>query len=585
MRLFKEKFDKSIPELLIENAEKEITKMHNNKLRRILLAVILIFLVVLDRIAWASIAHWREDQATNIWLGFTQPINQIPFGLISSYGVPNPNGMVLLGKLLSFLPNLWLVSTFLGCVQAAVIIWAAYEIEKSCNKNSKNFIWLLSLPLLTSILLRVTSVEFWNNWIILLINLTFLLWISAYYRNPSLYKISFLIGLILFTPAVFLAAGVNAIVMFALGGIVILYKPPDDWKHQRWMFVLVTLVVSGIIIFVSWIPYLKVVFHESFIGFDTVGSLSLKGKIYFAADAVVRSPLWLWNHWQHHTAKYFIPRSGVMLSGHANQIIHSITYIHNAQMIFALVTVFWSFIYHRKNEIKFIKQFEKVDRGTLFLVIISFAFVLFSYAISPILGGPIWARYERIEHIIAFYPFLLVFWILFPFIFTVAEKIKNWIKKISLVIVIIYSALNIIAGVLLVQAHLDYRGDVLTSADVPLYHIEQAVDFIAQDWISKSDEKTIPVDYQLGGGVWNWIPEYGKSYEPWYPAPFTVARVFDYELLRKYELQNSQEGIQMRSVGEGRYLVNYSFEPPFEIMDRSTSVFLFGRLRVTVVDP
>jgi len=558
--------------------------MHKLNLSKYRFGLFLLLLVVIDRIAWASIAQWREDQATNIWLGFTQPINQIPIGLISSYGIPNPNGMVLLGKLLSFLPNLWVVGTFLGCLQAAIIIWIAYEFaEKSC-KNSNVFFWVLSLPLLTSILLRVVSVEFWNQWMVLLINLIFLLWITNYYRKPSLSKIPFLIGLILFAPAIYLAGVLNAFVMFVLGGFVILYKLPENWRLDWLKPAIAGILVISVIFWIIWLPYFREIGKESFFNLNTFGSLSNKGRIFFAVDAIVRFPLWIWIHWQNQTAKFFIPRSGEMISDITKQFIHGIAIVHFLQMVLALGALAYSTLNYWKCKKTNNRHFLRVNRHIVFIIIVSLAFVMLSFAFSPLFGGPLWAHNERPDQIIAFYPFFVVFWTLLPFVFVFQEPHKKRITAASTFLVAVFAIMNLIAGVMIVKGQLFYRGDVLTNADVPLIQVEQAVDFVAQDWLSVSDDPTIPVDYQLGGQVWDWIPEFGKVLDGWYSAPYTLGRTFDYELLRRYGLKNSQEGVQIRSFGGSRYLLNYAFEPPPQVNGFSVENFVFGRIRVTIVN-
>ncbi len=93
----------------------------------------------------------------------------------------------------------------------------------------------------------------------------------------------------------------------------------------------------------------------------------------------------------------------------------------------------------------------------------------------------------------------------------------------------------------------------------------------------------IPVDYDLAGKSGDWIPSFGTKYEKWYPAPYTVGRSFDYTLLRGYGLKNSQEGLQFRSFGTGRYLITYGFNPKPTVQGHSTRDAMFGGLRVTVV--
>ena len=143
---------------------------------------------------------------------------------------------------------------------------------------------------------------------------------------------------------------------------------------------------------------------------------------------------------------------------------------------------------------------------------------------------------------------------------------------------------NLLCGFMIIRDHLQYRGNILTEADIPLVNKMQAVNFIAQDWKNHSNSTVVPVDYDLGGGKWDWVPEFGKKLTKWYPAVLTQGRSFDYELLRCYGLRNQQEGTQLRSFGNGRYLVTYAFEDPPIVGAGNITNYIFGRLRVSIVE-
>jgi hypothetical protein len=144
---------------------------------------------------------------------------------------------------------------------------------------------------------------------------------------------------------------------------------------------------------------------------------------------------------------------------------------------------------------------------------------------------------------------------------------------------------SLINGVQIIRSHLEYRGDYLSDGDVPLTQKMQVVDFIAHDWMSVSDEKQVPVSYELGGGKWDWVTDFGKRWETWYPASMTIGREFDFELLRVYGLGNTQEGIQVRSSDHVRYIVSYAFLDAPSIPGANVTQYIFGRLRVSVVEP
>ena len=84
--------------------------LHIKKIAIFALSTISLLLVIVDRWSMALVSQWREDQATNLYIGYHFFDWSTPVGLISSTGIPNPNGMVLLGALLSRLPGLLAVS-------------------------------------------------------------------------------------------------------------------------------------------------------------------------------------------------------------------------------------------------------------------------------------------------------------------------------------------------------------------------------------------------------------------------------------------------------------------------------------------
>jgi hypothetical protein len=148
---------------------------------------------------------------------------------------------------------------------------------------------------------------------------------------------------------------------------------------------------------------------------------------------------------------------------------------------------------------------------------------------------------------------------------------------------ILFTLLSAVVGLAIVRENIFYRGKGL-DADVPLVHKINAVEFIAEDWKSLSTSRYIAVDYDLGGDRWDWIPQFGTLYEEWYPAPYTLGRPYDYLLLREHGLINSQEGVQLRSFGTGRYLVTYAFEPRPVVEGHALRHKRIGRLRVTLVE-
>lgn len=549
------------------------------KSRRIgaaLLWLLILAGILADRVSWASVSQWREDQATNLWLGLTQPLTSIPVGLTSSVGLPNPNGMVVLGSLLSRLPSLWAVSTFLGCLQAALVLLTCWI----ASVGSKRVFILASAPLLTSVVLRGSSVEFWNQSLMTTMNLVFMLWAVMYIRAPTLGKVPALVGLVVFSPALYLAGLANAVVMAGIGAGLIVLSPPRAWR-QGWSWTLLVFVcVAAALVWLVWLPYFEAVPFDQVIA--AASHASAIARIQQAIEAVARFPVWstaLASDWAS-IAIFQNDRS--VLSEAALRLMKTARFLQMLQATMSLATLLFALSRWREGLTPRPKALADPKRITTWLVIIALAFVIASFAVSPLLGGPNWATGERRDQWIQFFPMLAVFWFLAPFALDLPGPAKTLARTATVILVILYSATSAVAGIYVVRSHLSYRGDKLTEADVPLVQKMELVDYLARDWRSFSTTSVVPVDYRLGGGRWDWITGFGHNLDAWYEAPYTIGRAFDYDLLRRYGFRNAQEGTQERSFGKGRYLVTYAFEPEPTPLASPVTHILFGRLRLTI---
>lgn len=545
----------------------------------VLLGLLILAAIVADRLYWAGVAQWREDQATNLWLGLTQSLTTIPVGLTSSVGLPNPGGMILLGMLMSRLPSLWTVSALLGCLQAAVVLITCWV----GSGGKKSIFLLLCAPLLTSVVLRATSVEFWNQSATTLANLLFLLWTVVYVRRPALGKIPALVGLIMLAPAFYLAGLVNAIVMIGIGAALIVLNPPGGWRQGWWKAMVPSIGILAVLAWLVWGPYFRAVGLGQILA--TASGAPLATRIGEAAQAVVRFPTWGTAQSCDWSSLAFFQSDRSVLSPAATRLLELALRLQLLQATIGLATLL--FAIGRGQGPLTVEQGPRARSSMIrsYLMIVCVGFVIASYALSPLLGGPNWASGDRRDQVTQMTPLLLIFWFLAPHVLYIPPPARSPTRVLTTIVAILFSALSASAGLLVVRSHLEFRGDVLTEADVPLLQKMELVDHVARDWRSISDSRVIPVDYRLGGGRWDWIPEFGEYLNEWYPAPYTIGRAFDYQLLKEYGLANAQEGIQARSFGGGRYLVTYSFEAePTPVAGVATHVY-FGRLRLTVVEP
>jgi len=551
------------------------------KNKTIIISIITVFAILLlvDRYFWAQISQWREDQATNMWLGFIQGLNNIPIGLISSKKIPNPNGMVILGFLLSALPNLLTVSFFLGILQITSIVLVGWN----SFKTHWGYFLLAILPSLTSVILRSTSVEFWNQYTITLINVLFIFWAVKYLEKPSLWILPPITVLILLAPSLYLAGLANAITMTLLTIGMIAYKRPKMNGFVAVLVISVLLIVLAL--FLTWIPYIHNVALEQIAGYNKTVRSPIN-MFQVAWKAFWNAPSYITFQWADKStfSDAFKHSDPNILSSSAMFLLKLVGRVYLLQAVFAFITfscmvfaIIWKGVSTKNFDIK-------VNVASVRIVILSGLFISLSFALSILLGGPNWMENERPDQIVQFLPLFLFFIFLLPLVITTSERVEKVIGRIVYSSMIIFSVINLLCGFMIIRDHLQYRGDVLTEADVPLIDKMHAIDFIANDWMKTSNSNTIPVDYNLGGGKWDWVPEFGVALTPWYPAPMTEGRAFDYELLRRYGLTNLQEGTQLRTFGKGRYLVTYAFEQPPKVTDGQITHHIFGRVRVSVVE-
>ena len=554
---------------------------HAKKNIVLLIAVLFAVLIIVDRYYWAQISQWREDQATNLWLGYTAGLGHIPVGLISSRYIPNPNGMLLLGALLSRLPSLLSVSLFLGLAQVLLLLLVGWK----ASVGSWQYFALAAFPALSSVILRSSSVEFWNQYMITLVNIFFLFWALRYLEKPSLWNFPPIAALILIAPSLYLAGVVNAIVMILLTLGSVLYKRPD-WK-QVWSVVGVIAAILAVSYLVTWRPYFQSV---------SLGQLSDINKNQLGPVAAFKAfweslfgfPIYGTFQWadQEVFAKAFKHADDAILTQPTKVLLRLVGRAYLLQAIFAFGAAFYTFFLTLKEGVSNSGSRPLVHVPAIRLVILSILFISLSFTISFIMGGSNWLDGERPDQIVQFLPMFLFFIFLLPVMIKLGGRADKVITGISYFLLALFVTVNLLCGFMIVRDHFQYRGNILTEADVSLTDKEQAIQYIAEDWSHVSSSHTIPVDYDIDRGVWENVSstEPALRLDEWYSASLTEGRGFDYQLLRSYGLKNEQEGVQLRTFGNGRYLLTYAFEDPPQVKSGHATHHIFGRLRVTIIE-
>ncbi|HET8937737.1 MAG TPA: hypothetical protein VFN67_30040 [Polyangiales bacterium] len=540
--------------------------------------VVLLVVVAWQRTDWARVAQWREDQACNLWIGYVQPVLDLPVGLISSVRTPNPNGMPLLAEALSLLPNLWAISSVVGFVQGALLIWVCALLMQPTSR-----FLLLAVPLLSSVLLSATSVEFWNNWILGSLNLAFFGCYMTYLRSRSLWPIVGCVFLMLYAPAVYLAGLVNALLYFAFTVFALLRYPPE---RQRWVGLrgnvppaLAAVLVVLLMLYVTWLPYAEVLRDRS-VPTPSLTQDSLDARLVHAFEAALDFPRWSLLHWYRKGRDSFLQSSGDII-GHDGELLLAwselLLLLQTALTLSALgVALARRVMLARTALAQGLFVPGKVWHGRMLLS--GVGFVWLAVSLSPVVGGPHWTRSERVDQQVQFLPFLLIASFALPHVLTLPVWLRANVRRMSVLITVLFSAVNVVAGPKIVRAHLRYEGDELTAADIPLAQQRAVARFVAQDWTSFSTSKRVPIFYKHGQ---EWVIDFGRKLLPFYNAPMVVGRAIDFELSRVYGLENAQEGIQKRSARGARYIVTYRAHAAPE--GRAAHHYTIGRMRVTVM--
>lgn len=530
--------------------------------------------------AWASVAEWREDQATNLWLGYTRAPSQVPVGLISSIGLPNPNGLVLASELLSRLPNAWWVSAFLGVLQAALLVWLCWLLAGP----SRLFLQIVG-PLLASVLLRSCSVELVLHWTLIPVNLLFFAGIVMYLRRGTAWALPLLTTALVLGPAIYLAGALNSICYALVIIVVVISKPPRGSWRAHAVPLTISLGIVALSVWLTWIPYFREVGPGGLRVASGFSGLPAAERLIAAAESILRFPLWSVARFADFGTVPQLPPLQVGKRVQSARVYSA--YLWSIRMI--MLQGVLSYLLIAFAAIRAVARRLPIHRLVAPAAGLSGAvqalmllFVMLSYAIGPLLGAELWARGERLDEAVQFIPFLLILWFGAPLVVDLPERLRKTAGVLTGGIAIFVSALSMLLGFAIVRNNLIYQGRALI-ADVPLRDKMNAVKFIATDWKTRSASPQIPVDYDIAGRRWARVPRFGKHYEKWYPAPYTLGRIYDYLLLRQYGLWNSQEGIQAREFGNGRYLLTYAFEPPPAAAGHPVRNYLFGRLRVTVV--
>ena len=135
-------------------------------------------------------------------------------------------------------------------------------------------------------------------------------------------------------------------------------------------------------------------------------------------------------------------------------------------------------------------------------------------------------------------------------------------------------------GFIVYNDHKDYKGNILTDADVPLIQKQEAIKYIVEDWRKNSNDEIIKVGYSFNDKRYSGVNRFGEKYSKYYPGVYVRGREYDYILMRSYNLKNNQEGIQNRSITDNDYIITYNVSNPPVQKENIILLKEIGRLNI-----
>lgn len=514
-----------------------------------------LLLLTIERFYWPLVASWREDEATVIWIGRHFAVTDFTVGIVSSTGLPNPNGLLWIGKLVSYAPDLYFSGLFLQLLHLGALFGLCLVLARGVSLAA-------GLGLFGSIgcllAYRTSCSEPFSQWLMLPTTLACTCLFLLCVKKPSFKLLFGLLALLWLPPALYIAGLLNSLVfVLALGVCTI------DAQFRRDLFaselkrpLLAFGIWSAAQLLLVWKPYFSLVSLEDL---RAVSATPLSTRLQNAALELVRAPWWLWEHALRAGFEPSLYIDGRIVSSPAFTALG-----HGAQWLFRALIVLgvgvgvsariwkkpalWPWIYW------------------------PLALLLMALVLSPLLGGPCLSQGERPD--IGFQFLCLV---LIPTTISLSTaEVPKPARFAILGLSLSFGAAQMLAGPISLKAHLEYTGAALSGADVPLNQKMAVIDAIVAEAKQRNIGPKIPIHYAVHG-IWKWIRRFKPKVLVPYGSPYTVGRAFDYDLERRYGIQNALQVKRGRKPPRSGFWVNYAFDPP--LRDGQT-LREIGRLRL-----
>ncbi len=529
------------------------------------ITVLSLFWLGTYRLQWSSFAYWGVDSATNLWLGYTKNINELSVGLISSQFIPNPNGMMLIGKVLSYFSSLIHVSNFLTLLNLLIV----YIFLKNLLLKTNIDFYILLFFAGSSILISSTVIEFWNQWILLTINVAILSCLIGFLNKKKGYYIYICIFLLPLPVFVYLGGLTNSIV-FGLILIFIVFKYLKngilDFKNVAF-YTIISFLFYWIISFSSFFE------NISLQRLTTLNRLSLLDRFKYLINNILKLPDALLNTWAKKDKIVIFQIDEVIISTRTKNLLDIFYQFHKLIPFIALIILLTG-IYHG------VKSKENyLDTRTISSFVIILFYTSFSLVISPIYGGPDFLIIqEKANNLNQYYFFFILIWYLLPKIFNNYKNLYLF-ENLNRIIFVIFTILNLSLGLFIINDQRNFASNQKTLMEAPINNQILVADFIANEWEKKSDSNQLLIYYKVFVNDMEWFDNHTKAYEEYYkPSPYTEGRSIDYQLFRRYDLENINNQI---SFDEADFIVTNNFEKEPYSEEKKLTHKTIGQLRVS----
>ncbi len=546
-----------------------MVSLRQKRLLFIFSVVSVVVFLIWDRYLFAQVASWREEQATNLWLGY-QLLDVFPsIGITSSTGLANPNGIPLYTFLLSQFGGLFEIGFAMGLLHLFSFLFLSYCLYQQDKKTG----WLYFIVICSSGILRASPLEIWNQWVptpFLVTGIAILLLKSTKAHFWSMFVFIFSVHAIMS----FYLAGLLHFCLLSLALVFVFRKNIADKKYL-FNIGLSHLIWGIVFYFLCWKPYFNLVSLDEV---RSISTLTFKDRLTHSIGSLGQ----LHKAFQYYsTLDFGFALTNTKFIGNAlYQWKMLLGYILEFQSIVFCATLFFLIREYGRN---FYKKLTPLSKNSLLLG----SLALVAFPLGAFLGAPRYDRGERVDQIIPFLPLFLI--LIFVATYTMTfhiSKFASLFRKLTWSSAFAYAVIAIPLGHVLIYQQLHDERPFISDADAPLKDRLEALEWIVSDWKKIQPEaKTVPIFYKIKpDGMWNNVEGQSQSLERYYAiSPLTFGRALDYELSKKYGMKNYQEGVPLikRTPENAQYIYTYTFEPFVEGFKLAKQ---FGKIAILVPD-